>query len=137
MRVEQDSKRSASRSRKHTSNSEEIVCCVAGENHSEAIENVSAHMPNDIMIQELAEFFKMFGDPTRARILWALDRSELCVCDLGTILGMTKSAVSHQLSTLRKANLVKFRRDGKNVYYTLKDDHVRSILEVGMEHIQE
>ena len=83
------------------------------------------------------DFFKMFADPTRAKILWALDQSELCVCDLGEVLGMSKSAVSHQLGTLRKAHLVKFRREGKNVFYSLKDEHVKSILEVGMEHIQE
>lgn len=115
----------------------EVLCCVNGEEHGELLGQVSESMPNEIMVKALADFFKMFGDPTRAKILWALDQSELCVCDLGTILGMTKSAVSHQLSTLRKANLVKFRREGKNVYYSLKDDHVKSILEVGMEHIQE
>ena len=94
-------------------------------------------MPNDVLIKALADFFKMFADPTRGKILWALDQSELCVCDLGEVLGMSKSAVSHQLGTLRKAHLVKFRREGKNVFYSLKDEHVKSILEVGMEHIQE
>lgn len=115
----------------------EITCCAPGEAHNETIAQVGDSMPNEIMVKALADFFKMFGDPTRAKILWALDQSELCVCDLGAILGMTKSAVSHQLGTLRKANLVRFRREGKNVFYSLKDEHVKSILEVGMEHIQE
>lgn len=116
---------------------EEKLCCGHGLGYKESTAEVLEKMPDEIMIKALADFFKMFGDPTRAKILWALDQSELCVCDLGEMLGMTKSAISHQLSTLRKSNLVKFRREGKNVFYSLKDDHVRSILEVGMEHIQE
>ncbi len=116
---------------------EDDLCCGHDGDHTGAMGDVAGKMPNEVLIRALADFFKMFGDPTRARILWALDQAELCVCDLGEILGMSKSAVSHQLGTLRRANLVKFRRVGKNVFYSLKDNHVKSILEVGMEHIQE
>ncbi len=116
---------------------DKITCCSTDKVNVENVERVSKHMPNDLLLGELSDFFKVFGDLTRTKILWALEESELCVCDLGSILGMSKSAVSHQLSTLRKANLVKFRREGKNVFYSLKDDHVKTILEIGMEHIQE
>ena len=116
---------------------EKIVYCGTDKSDHEAVERVSKNMPNEVLLSELSDFFKVFGDLTRTKILWALEESELCVCDLGSILGMSKSAVSHQLSTLRKANLVKFRREGKNVFYSLKDDHVKTILEIGMEHIQE
>ena len=112
------------------------MCC---EEHkvSEITDIVMEKMPNDIFLQELADFFKVFGDYTRIKILWALEQSELCVCDIGRVVGMSKSAVSHQLSTLKKANLVKFRREGKNIYYSLKDNHVKQLLEVGLDHIQE
>lgn len=87
--------------------------------------------------QELAALFKMFGDCTRVRLLHALSEQELCVCDLAALLGMTKSAVSHQLKALRLANLVRSRRDGQVIYYTLADDHVCHILSIGLEHIRE
>ena len=93
------------------------------------------HEPEDYT--QLAELMKLFGDPTRARLLHALELHELCVCDLAALLGVTKSAVSHQLKALRLANLVKFRREGQVVYYSLADDHVRAILEMGFEHIKE
>ena len=86
---------------------------------------------------ELAALFKMFGDGTRVQILHALEQSEMCVCDLAVLLGITKSAVSHQLKALRLANLVKFRRDGQTVYYSLADDHVKQILDIGLEHLSE
>ncbi len=116
---------------------EKITCCGTDKVHNVVVDQVTQNMPNDVLLTTLSEFFKVFGDPTRTKILWALEESELCVCDLGEVLGMTKSAISHQLSTLRKANLVKFRRVGKNVFYSLKDEHVKTILEIGMEHIQE
>ena len=116
---------------------EDKLCCGHDEDYNPDLNKVAESMPNDVLIKALADFFKMFADPTRAKILWALDQSELCVCDLGEVLGMSKSAVSHQLGTLRKAHLVKFRREGKNVFYSLKDEHVKSIFEVGKEHIQE
>lgn len=105
--------------------------------HSEAVEEVRQIMPADELLYDLADFFKVFGDSTRIKILWALDRSEMCVCDLAVLLNMTKSAISHQLKTLRQEKLVKYRRDGKIVYYSLLDDHVKNILEIGLEHIGE
>lgn len=125
------------RMRRKVDPEEKITCCGSEKVPSDLVDRVIQQMPNEVLLEELSDFFKVFGDPTRTKILWALDESELCVCDLGSVLGMTKSAVSHQLSTLRKANLVKFRRVGKNVFYSLKDDHVKTILEIGMEHIQE
>lgn len=124
-------------SKKKLDPEEKITCCGSEKVHNVVVDKVTQNMPNDVLLTTLSEFFKVFGDPTRTKILWALEESELCVCDLGEVLGMTKSAISHQLSTLRKANLVKFRRVGKNVFYSLKDEHVKTILEIGMEHIQE
>ncbi len=89
------------------------------------------------VIEKMAAFYKIFGDPTRVRILCALDKSELCVCDLSALLEMNVSAVSHQLKLLRESDLVKTRRDGKEVYYSLSDEHVQKIIECGMEHILE
>ena len=86
---------------------------------------------------DLADLFKLFGDPTRLMILHALEQKELCVCDLAALLNLTKSAVSHQLKGLRLSNLVKFRRDGQNVYYSLADGHVRAIIDIGLEHLHE
>lgn len=94
-------------------------------------------MPKDEDLYDLSNFFKILGDNTRVRIIWALDEKEMCVCDIAVLLNMTKSAISHQLRLLKQSNLVKFRRDGKVVYYSLKDDHVRDIFEKGMEHIKE
>jgi DNA-binding transcriptional ArsR family regulator len=95
------------------------------------------NMPEDALLYDLADFFKMFGDSTRIKILWALDSGELCVGHLASFLGMSESAISHQLKSLRQANLVKYRREGKNIYYFLSDDHVKDILEKGYEHITE
>ena len=86
---------------------------------------------------DLAELFKIFGDSTRVKILHALEKHELCVCDLANLLSMTKSAISHQLQSLRLSNLVKFRKEGQVVYYSLADDHVKAILDIGFEHIFE
>ena len=94
-------------------------------------------MPEDELIFDLAEFFKVFADSTRMKILWALHESELCVCDIAVVLDMTKSAVSHQLKYLRDANLVKFRKEGKIVYYSLSDNHVKKIFEMALEHLEE
>lgn len=105
--------------------------------HPEAVADVRKKMPHDEALYNLADFFKVFGDSTRVRILWALDTGELCVCDLAALLGMTKSAISHQLHSLRQADLVRFRREGKIVFYSLSDDHVKDILEKGFEHINE
>ena len=94
-------------------------------------------MPKDEQLFELADLFKMFGDGTRIRILYALFESEMCVCDIAQLLNMTQSAISHQLRLLKQSKLVKNRREGKTVYYSLADDHVRSIICQGMEHVME
>ena len=94
-------------------------------------------MPPDETLYDLAELFKVFGDYTRIRILYALFEAELCVCDIAQLLGLSQTAVSHQLRVLKNSKLVKFRREGKTVFYSLADDHVRRIIGQGMEHIEE
>ena len=105
--------------------------------HPETIEKITKAMPDDDILIDLAELFKVFGDSTRIKILSALSGGELCVCDISTIVGMTSSAVSHQLKILKNAGLVSFRREGKTVFYALADDHVMTILSQGLEHINE
>lgn len=105
--------------------------------HEDIVKKVKSTFLKDEMIFDLADFYKIFGDTTRVKILYALDKSELCVCDISALLGMSLSAVSHQLKILRDSNLVKTKRDGKVIYYSLSDDHVKSILECGIEHISE
>lgn len=114
-----------------------LTVCDCDVIHADVVETVSKQMPDDEKLYDLADFFKMFGDSTRIKILWALDKTEMCVCDLAVLLNMTKSAVSHQLKTLRQEKLVKYRREGKNVLYSLLDQHVKDILEIGFEHIEE
>ena len=103
--------------------------------HEQIVEDTKKKMQAEEEYVELAVLFKMFGDGTRVQILHALEQNELCVCDLAALLGMTKSAVSHQLKALRLSNLVKFRRDGQVIYYSLADDHVKYILDIGFDHI--
>lgn len=105
--------------------------------HAEIVERVSKVMPQDDELYDLSDFYKVFGDSTRIKIMWALDESEMCVCDLAVLLNMTKSAISHQLKSLKAANLVKFRKEGKVVFYSLQDEHVKEIIEKGLEHIRE
>lgn len=105
--------------------------------HKEAVADARTKMYEAEEYTRLASLLKLLGDPTRAKLLHALELRELCVCDLAALLGVTKSAVSHQLKMLRLANLVTFRREGQVVYYALADDHVRAILETGFEHIRE
>jgi len=105
--------------------------------HPETVEQVSKRMPDDDSLFDLAELFKVFGDSTRVRILSALSFSELCVNDLSALLGMTQSAISHQLKALRAAKLVRSRKDGKAVYYSLDDQHVNAIIAIGMQHVGE
>ena len=105
--------------------------------HQEAVEKAAAHMPDSGKLEKTASYFRLLGDPTRVRILWALHTCELCVCDLCAVLDMEKSAVSHQLSLLRRGGLVKCRREGKSVCYSLLDDHVRLMLENGLSHVHE
>ena len=101
------------------------------------LQQLRENLPDDEILYDLAELFKVFGDTTRVRILYVLFDSELCVNDIAQCLGMTPSAVSHQLRLLKANKLVKFRRDGKTVFYSLDDDHVRSMISLGMEHISE
>ena len=112
-------------------------CCDDDVVHSGAVERVKAAMPDEDMLYDAAELFKVFGDSTRTRILSALFIEELCVCDIAEILGMTKSAVSHQLRTLRQTKIVKARRSGKEIFYSLDDDHISRIYKTAMEHLRE
>lgn len=104
--------------------------------HQEIVDEVQKKMPNTDTFLALSNFFKILGDHTRIKILFALDQKEMCVCDIANLLGMTKSSISHQLSTLRKAKIVKCRRVAKQVYYTLDDEHVSQVFELGLEHIK-
>ena len=103
--------------------------------HEEAVAAVRKQMPDEDDLYDLAELYKVFGDSTRIKILYVLFAAELCVYDIAQLLGMTQSAVSHQLRILKNNKLVKFRREGKTVFYALDDDHVRSILKLGTEHL--
>ena len=103
--------------------------------HEKVVENTRSRMQEETQYLDLAALFKMFGDGTRVKILHALELNEMCVCDLAALLGMTKSAISHQLKALRLSNLVKSRRDGQVIYYSLADDHVKYILDIGFDHI--
>jgi ArsR family transcriptional regulator len=105
--------------------------------HEEIVRQVKEKMPPEEMLYDLAELFKVFGDSTRIKILWALDEAEICVCDIAYLLNMTQSAISHQLRILKNANLVKSRKDGKVVFYALNDEHVKQIFEQGLVHISE
>ena len=105
--------------------------------HEEVVNQVLEVMPTDEELQSLADFFRIFGDSTRIRILYALSQSELCVCDIASLLGMGQSAISHQLRILKQMRLVKFRREGKSVLYSLADGHIETILAQGLEHIGE
>lgn len=105
--------------------------------HADVVDTVRVQMPEESRLYDLSDFFKVLGDSTRVRIIWALDQSEMCVCDLAVLLNMTKSAISHQLRALRDANLVKNRREGKNIFYSLADDHVKQIVELGFVHVLE
>ena len=103
--------------------------------HKGAVDKVLNKMPSENTFNHLADLFKLIGDTTRCRILFALDQDEMCVCDLANVLNMTKSSVSHQLATLGRSGIVKCRRSGKEVYYTLDDDHIVKLFEIGLEHI--
>ena len=105
--------------------------------HEELVETVRERMPEEDRLYDLAELFKVFGDSTRIRILYVLLEAEMCVCDIALLLGMTQSAISHQLRVLKQAGLVKYRREGKTVYYSLADDHIVTIFNQGLEHVQE
>ena len=114
-----------------------LPTCEAHETHTELVEKRRAQMPDETTLYELSDFFKIFGDSTRMSILFALDSGAMCVCDIADTLGMTKSAVSHQLKILRQSSLVSYRKSGKNVIYSLADEHVRDIIELALIHIKE
>lgn len=115
----------------------ELDCCKVNEVHSSVLQKIIAEMPDEIELYNLAELFKVFGDSTRIRILYVLFEAEVCVCDLASALNMNQSAISHQLKILKQNKLVKARREGKSVFYSLADDHVRMIIAKGQEHIEE
>lgn len=103
--------------------------------HQEAVNEVLKNMPDQNTLNNLANLYKLIGDITRCRILFALDQKEMCVCDLANVLNMTKSSISHQLAVLRKNEVVRCRKSGKEVYYTLDDEHIVQLFEIGLEHI--
>ncbi len=105
--------------------------------HKEIVNQVYNHMPEDETLYDLADFFKVFGDCTRIKVLYALFESEMCVCDIADLLNMSQSAISHQLRVLKQSRLVKYRREGKTVYYSLNDHHIKTIFNQGLEHILE
>ena len=112
-------------------------CCESREVHEDLLRLVEDTLPDEDRLLDLSELFKVFGDSTRIRILFVLFEAEVCVCDLAEALRMTQSAVSHQLGILKRSKLVKSRREGKSVFYSLADEHVRTIISQGMEHISE
>lgn len=116
---------------------QDVECCDSFEPHEELLEQVTMQMPREEELYDLAELFKVFGDSTRIRILFVLFEAEVCVCDLAQALHMTQSAISHQLKILKQSKLVKSRREGKSVFYSLADGHVRTIIAQGREHIEE
>jgi DNA-binding transcriptional ArsR family regulator len=116
---------------------ENLNTCDCKEIHEDIVSEVKSCMPEDEMLYDLAELFKVFGDTTRVKILYALFSNEMCVCDIANLLGMTHSAISHQLRVLKQARLVKFRKEGKVVYYSLDDNHISQIFDCGLNHIQE
>lgn len=103
--------------------------------HEDVVNMIKKKMPNDNMLFKVSVFFKIIGDSTRLKILYALLNCEICVCDIANLLNMTKSSISHQLKSLKENGLVKARREGKEVYYSLDDDHVKEVIEVAMNHI--
>lgn len=105
--------------------------------HEDVVRAVQSRLEDKEVYQRLASLYKLFGDGTRVQILHALEQGEMCVCDLAVLLGVTKSAVSHQLKALRLANLVKFRKEGQIVYYSLADEHVKLMIDMGLEHLNE
>lgn len=116
---------------------EQIERCDCEVIHEDIVNLVKSRMPQEESLYDLAELFKVFGDTTRIKILWALDASEMCVCDIAVLLNMTQSAISHQLRVLKQAKLVRSRKEGKIVYYSLDDEHVRQIFDQGLVHISE
>ena len=116
---------------------ERMEVCEVKEVHGEIVEEVKKKFPSEEVLYDLADLCKIFGDFTRIKILCALFEHEMCVCDIAEVTNMTQSAISHQLRLLKQADLVKFRRDGKTIYYSLADDHVFTIYQTGLDHVNE
>lgn len=115
----------------------DMPCCEFLHAHEALIAQVTESMPDEMMLYDLAELFKVFGDSTRIKILYVLFESEMCVCDIAQLLNMSQSAISHHLKLLKQSKLVTFRKEGKTVIYALADDHVRTMIDQGMEHVRE
>lgn len=115
----------------------DVECCDFYQVHEDVVKSVTDKMPDEDQLYDLAEIFKVFGDSTRIKILYVLFESEMCVCDIAQLLNMNQSAISHQLKILKQNRLVKNRREGKSVFYSLADSHVKTILSQGMDHISE
>ncbi|MBQ5783270.1 MAG: helix-turn-helix transcriptional regulator [Oscillospiraceae bacterium] len=115
---------------------EQKACCPCCEKHSLQIDTAMHNMPQQSRIDALSGFFKVLGDPTRIKMMYVMAQGEVCVQDIAAALGMTKSAISHQLSGLKENGIVKSRREGKNVYYSIDDDHVQAVLDIAMTHVQ-
>ena len=116
---------------------EKLDSCFCNIIHDDLVTHVRNKLPNDEILYDLSEFFKVFGDSTRIKIICSLFENEMCVCDLAALLGVTQSAISHQLRTLKAARLVRYRREGKVVYYSLDDEHIKHIFDEGLRHITE
>ena len=114
-----------------------VECCDLMQAHEDLVEKVRQGLPGEDTLYDLSELFRIFGDSTRIRILYVLFEAEMCVCDIAALLGMTQSAISHQLRALKNVRLVKSRREGKTVFYSLADSHVRTIINQGLEHVSE
>lgn len=114
-----------------------IEICSSNVIHAEVVKKVKMQLPKDEVLYDLAELFKVFGDSTRIKIICALFEEEMCVCDLSALLNVSQSAISHQLRVLKAARLVKFRRSGKIIYYSLNDEHIKHIFDEGLKHITE
>lgn len=114
-----------------------VECCDFIHAHEEIVERVRNQIPGEDTLYDLSELFRIFGDSTRIRILYVLFESEMCVCDIAQLLEMTQSAISHQLRALKNVRLVKSRREGKTVFYSLADEHVKTIINQGLEHVRE
>lgn len=114
-----------------------IEICSSNVIHAEVVKKVKMQLPKDAVLYDLAELFKVFGDSTRIKIICALFEEEMCVCDLSALLNVSQSAISHQLRVLKAARLVKFRRSGKIIYYSLNDEHIKHIFDEGLKHITE
>ena len=121
----------------HLAKQTEDLACSTRVIHEDIVDRVRRDMPEKTMLEGLASFFKVFGDPTRISILMALSKAEMCVCDLCALLDMKQSAISHQLKTLKQSRIVRSRRAGKVIYYSLDDNHIDSVLRIGIEHILE